>query len=479
MKKGVNFCLWLTIFFGFFKAGAQDNSEFVQFFVNSASLNPSYVGIDGQTALYIGYRRQWANVPGGPALGMVSLQGHLPKKKIHGGVTLASNSRGLLSTSSFLFTGGYQLSVAEGKAVRFGMSIGGAMNRFDVGGIENANPADPALANLPANTLFIQGSAGASYHTKTFHGGISIPQFFTPAYVADNPFSVTKVSPFQTIVIHASNRFYYNRNKNVFEPYLIYRINQGLPGQLEIASVVHLQSKMWVGASFKQGLGISALGGIKLNKLSAFGYSFTTAIGKDRIARPSHELHLAFLFGKRDRNVTGIYSFVNTDVEKKKKTQAQIIAERKAREEAMAKKYQQHNVHTEKHEEVKPTPVQPKKDTVVVAEQKKDTVVVTQQPAQPPAVERHEFVKRGKNKNELPAGTYVIVGAFRSETNAKNYSVDLQDMDIEEADYGFISVRNLWYVYLHSSDDLGKARQERDKYRAEKMFKDAWLLTVQ
>ncbi len=479
MKKGVNFCLWLVIFFSFFNAGAQDNTEFVQFFVNSASLNPSYVGIDGQTALYIGYRRQWVSVPGGPALGMVSLQGHIPKKKIYGGVTLASNSRGLLSTSSFLFSGGYQLAIAEGKAVRFGMSLGAAMNRFDVGGIENANPDDPVLANLPANTMFIQGSAGASYHTKTFHGGISIPQFFTPAYAAENPFSVTAVSPFQTVIMHASNRFYFNKNKNVFEPYLIYRLHKGLPGQFELASVVHMQSKIYVGASFKQGLGISGLAGIKLNKASVLGYSFTTAVGKDKIKRPSHEIHIAFLFGKRDRNVTGIYSFVNTDIEKKKKTQAQIIAERKAREDAMAKKYAQHNIVHEKHDEVKPPHVQPKKDSAVVAERKKDSVVVTTQPAPPPAVERHEFVKRGKNKNELPAGTYVIVGAFRSETNAKNYSTDLQDMDIPETDYGFISIRNLWYVYLYSSGDLGQARQERDKYRAEKMFKDAWLLTVQ
>jgi type IX secretion system PorP/SprF family membrane protein len=478
LNRRVLFCLWLILLFFQFKASAQDNTDFVQFFVNSASLNPSYTGIDGQPALYLGYRRQWAGVPDGPQLGMVSLQGLLAKK-LAGGLTLGNNQRGLLSTSSFLFTGGYHIQVAEEKTVRFGLSVGALWNRVDAAGIVNADPNDPAITMAMKNNFYVQGNAGVSYHSKTLHAGISLPQLFQPAYSATEAFSVTKVSPFQSIVVHASNRYYFNRNKNVFEPYVIYRLNQNTPSQFELAALVHLQNKTWFGASFRQGLGASALGGIKLNKQSALGYSFTMGLSNTQIVRPSHEIHVALLFGKRDKNAVGIYSFVNTDKEKKKKTPAQLAAERKAKQEALAKKYQDKNVHNEPHKPVeKPAekPVEKKEEPVVVQEPKTDSVVVVQEPVKP---ERHEFVKRARNKDDLAPGTYVIVGAFRSESNAKKFSNELLDMEYGDANYGFISVRSLWYVYVGYAAGENEARAIRDKYRQEDHFKDAWILTVE
>jgi len=494
LNRRVLFCLWLVSSFFTFKVSAQDNTDFAQFFVNSAALNPSYTGIDGQGALYLGYRKQWAGVPGGPTLGQASLQGIL-SKKLTGGLTLSSNKRGLLNTSTVLFTGGYHIMVAEAKMIRFGLSIGSAWNRVDIAGItEPANPVDPALASAAANNFFVQGNFGVSYHGKTFHGGVALPQLFKPAYYSPEAFSVTSITPFQSVVVHASNRFYFNRNKNVFEPYVIYRVNQFRPSQFEVATIVHLQNTLWFGASFRQGLGVSGMAGIKLNKVSTLGYSFTTGLGDSQIARPSHEVQLALLFGKRSKNAVGIYSFVNTEIEKKKKTPAQLAAERKAKQEALAKKYKETNVHNEPHTktaEQQNKNVEPKKETPVVVqppvEQKKEEVVVVPQPKadsvvvapEPPKPERHEFVRRVRDKNDLPAGTYVIVGAFRGEANARKYSNELLDMEYAEAHYGFISARNLWYVYLDYEEDINDARKIRDQYRQEHNFKDAWILTVE
>lgn len=485
MNRGVLYCLWLISSFFTISATAQDNTDFVQFFVNSAALNPSYTGIDGQPALYLGYRKQWAGMPGGPTLGQMSLQGIL-HKKLTGGLNISTNKRGLLSTSAMLFTGGYQVTIAEDKMIRFGLSIGGAWNRVDVAGVQNADQTDVALMTAVPNNFFVQGNAGVSYHNKTLHMGLALPQLFKPAYYSSESFSFPGINPFQSVVVHASNRFYFNRNKNVFEPYLIYRYNQFRPSQFELATIVHLQNQVWFGASFRQGLGVSGMAGIKLNKASTLGYSFTTALGQDQIKRPSHEIQLAFLFGKRHKDAVGVYSFVNTEKEKKKKTPAQLAAERKAKQEALAKKYQKDNVHTEPHKTAETKTVEPKKEPEKV-EPKKEEVVV-QQPAvdttkvvvpEPPKPERHEFVTRVRNKNDLPAGTYVIVGAFRSEANARKFSGELLDMEYADASYGFITARNLWYVYMGYSKDVDEARKIRDTSRQEHNFKDAWILTVE
>jgi type IX secretion system PorP/SprF family membrane protein len=501
------FCLWLVSIFFTTAVSAQDNTDFVQFFVNSATLNPSYTGIDGQPALYLGYRRQWAGVPDGPQLGQVSLQGLL-SKKLSGGVTLSNNSRGLLNSSAFLFTGGYQVTLAEEKTLRFGLSVGGVMNRLDISKVQFADINDPTLLTAQANNFFVQGNFGVSYHSKTLHFGLALPQLFKPAYYSTEAFSVSGLTPFQSVVVHASNRFYFNKNKNVFEPYLIYRYNQLRPSQFEIATLVHLQNKVWFGAGFRQGLGASAMAGIKINKVSTLGYSFTTGFGDKMIARPSHEVQIALLFGKRHKDAVGVYSFVNTEKEKKKKTPAQLAAERKAKQEALAKKYQDSNIHNQPHkkeepkkEEVKKTaePQNNKQQNVEIKKEPvKDPVVVKQEPvveqkqqpavdttkavvvqAEPPKPERHEIVQRVRNKNDLPAGTYIIVGAFRSEANAKKYSKELKDMEYADSHYGFISARNLWYVYLSMSEDVDEARRFRDEFRQEHYFKDAWILTVE
>jgi hypothetical protein len=97
----------------------------------------------------------------------------------------------------------------------------------------------------------------------------------------------------------------------------------------------------------------------------------------------------------------------------------------------------------------------------------------------PPVVkERHEFVKRGGHSNELVAADYIIAGAFSSEANAKKYTAGLVNLGYL-GNYGHLTEKNLWYVYIHRSNDINQARVERDKYRKLRMFKDAWLLTVQ
>jgi hypothetical protein len=95
-----------------------------------------------------------------------------------------------------------------------------------------------------------------------------------------------------------------------------------------------------------------------------------------------------------------------------------------------------------------------------------------------PHAERHEFVKRGGHNEELEIGDYVIGGVFRSSANAKHFAEGINKMGFK-AEYGHLTEKNLWYVYLMQTDDINAARAERDRVRKMKLFRDAWLLTVQ
>jgi type IX secretion system PorP/SprF family membrane protein len=492
---------------------AQDQSNFTQFFTNPYLLNPSYAGMDGQSVASLIYRKQWMNIDGSPTIVNFSL--HTPiNPKMSAGISVTNDSKGLLNNSSLLASYGYDLRVDESSFVRFGLSIGGTWNTIDLKKLESFS--DPAVANLINSHASLAGNAGISFQKKLFHIGVALPTIFSPSYVSTSAFQIKEVKPFQTLLFNASNRFFINNGKHIFEPYLIYRLNTGLRSQYEAAAVFHINHLVWVGGSYKQDFGVSALAGVKVKNLFALGasYSFQNS-GLNELNSPSFEISLNYLFGKHKKG-TFIYSFVNDGKEKKvvHTSASQVIAAKPKTEPV------KHDV--TKQPVKKPEPVIAKKDPVKTEPVKTepvrqdtsshhnarfDPVKTTTPPIQEghpeheqeqlarlethaadpteehdgtvvhPHAERHEFVKQGNHIKELPIADYVVGGVFGKEENAKHFSDGLDKMGFD-THYGHLTVKNLWYVYVYKTDDIEKAKVERDKVRRMKLLKDAWLLTV-
>src|SRR5258708_32455528 len=189
-----------------FKGFCQDISNFTQFFINPYTLNPSYAGIEGRTAAFAGYRKQWSSIDGAPVITNFSL--HTPiNNKLNFGMALASDKRGITQVSSGMLTIGYTAIIDNTTAVRFGLSAGYGFNSVDFTNVGSLN--DPALASLMTKNSFLIGNAGVSFHKKTFHGGIAMPNIFQSVYLSKDAFSITALKPFESIIIHASNRFYF------------------------------------------------------------------------------------------------------------------------------------------------------------------------------------------------------------------------------------------------------------------------------
>lgn len=547
---------------------AQDTYNFTQFYFNPSLLNPSFTGTDGRIAMYAAYRKQWAGIEGAPTIANFNIQAALPTR-LNVGFNASNDQNGLISTSSAMFTGGYAIPVSDLSSVRFGISVGAAWNKVDLTALRFTNANDPVQASLLASNFQVLGNVGLSFHSNTFHFGVAVPNIFDPAYLSSESFSVSKVNPFGTIIAHASNRFYFAKDKNVFEPYLVYRYNQFGPGQLEAAAVLHLQNKLWLGGSYKQNMGISALAGFKLNGQIAVGYSYSIKnMGANQISAPSHEIQLGMLLGTKLKKVA-TYSFVDTEKEKKRaKSPKDLQAEKKQRDlankMAMDKKKKEMEAKktpvkapakkdpvVAKKEPEKPAvkppvkppvkePVKPTAKEPVVAKKEPEKQPVKADPVKPatqpisggprmkqkidllvdtpvpesvgavehhedheteklarldehkddhsevhgqtneahPHAERHEFVKRGNHVDEMEFGDYIIAGVFKGKDNAKHFSDGLVSLGFTISDFGYLTEKNLWYVYLGETQDLDMAKRERDKYRKMKMFKDCWLLTV-
>jgi type IX secretion system PorP/SprF family membrane protein len=572
---------------------AQHSTNFTQFFVNPFALNPSFAGSEGQKVLSLAYRKQWMGIKESPSL--VNLSFHSPAKShLNYGFLLNNEKRGVLSNTGLQGSLAYEVDFGDHRYIRFGLSTGVAMNTIDLAKLDDAVMSDPALANAVQNNVSLLGNAGLSFHLKNTHLGFVMPSLFTPTFVSTKSFAVEEINPMQALILHASHRFYFSKFKNVFEPYLVYRINGGLSAQIEAAGVVHLHHTLWFGTSYKQDFGFSVLGGTKLNKLLALGASFSlNNMGVADLNSPSFELQMSYLLGPKLKNVE-VYSFVTTTRPKAiKKTAAQLAAEKKhqeelahkKQEEALAKKEAQAALaqkqaadkeakrkeaqaikeasanealakerseealalqQAEQAEERKKQALVQQKAEVEKAEKQPALITKTEEVKEPenlkaeqtpvktetvtppqteaprilqpassavvvpphedehgeteriarlekhddnptehhdedinaqPHAERHEFVQKGDHKDELDYGDYVVVGVFKSDVNAKHFSDGLVNLNFK-ADYGHLTLKNLWYVYLLKTKSIQVARTERDKYRKMKMFRDAWLLTV-
>ncbi len=482
-------------------AKGQDQTGFTQFFLNPYLYNPSYVGIDGQPSLSLTYRKQWMTIEGAPSVANFSFQSPL-SPRVGFGLSVTNDIRGILNNSSILLTFGYNVPLAEDVYIRFGVSGGGTWNMVDMSKLESMND-DVALGNILDNNAALTGNAGISFHIKTFQLGASMPTMFAPSYLSKDEFSITEIKPFQSIVVNASNRFYFADDKHVFEPYALYRINADLPPQFEVAGVLHLNHIVWLGGSYKEDFGISALAGLKLKNTFAIGASYSLQnSGMNELNSPSFEVSLNLLLGKRKKDAP-LYSFVNTMKEKEKKpvrkSASELIAEkRKAEEEARKKQLaEQARIKKEEEELARKTREEEARRARAeeearareaelarareeqLAKQAAAQPVAPQEKVTPPAAVdgRHETFNRGTHPRELGTGEYIIAGVFSSEANAKRYTNGLKQLGYL-ANYGYLTQKQLWYVYIHHSQDINEARIQRDKYRKLRMFKDAWLLTI-
>lgn len=102
------------------------------------------------------------------------------------------------------------------------------------------------------------------------------------------------------------------------------------------------------------------------------------------------------------------------------------------------------------------------------------------EPIVDPAEARHETVQRGSHQDELEVSNYVIVGSFRLKENAQHYSEQLFDEGFANQ-LGYSSTKNVYYVYVFKSADLGETRVIRDRFRKMSNFQfgQSWVLTVE
>ncbi len=471
-----------------YRLHAQQNVTYSHYYLNPFLYNPSFAATNGYSELYLNYRDQWSGLEGAPTTGMMSLQ--LPLNSKAGiAFTGLTDKAGVLNTSTGLVTFAYQVylgnSVNDEHKIAFGLSAGATSHSIR---------PDDSYANDPAvgTTNSFEGQFGMHYQNRNLKIAAAFPRLQAGVEHLRN--TISSVS----YTIQLGDRI-------EVEPMVAYRTYDNTSAQAEALGLLRIDKLVWVGASYRQHYGATALGGFNYrDKLKlAYAYDFASA-QLNALGGGTHEIQLVLRFGKKKQvgkqakhqqvqpvqklevekasGDTEIHEkeermTMNNETESRGDTEQVVEPSEEVSEinSNVRTSDQQHEVENTKRD----AEVHDGEKSVATnneAESSDDAQQVEQSEVKS---EVNSSVEANDNGNGIPSGYYVVVGAFRLKRNANNYVRDLRRSGYS-ASVIFQSGKNLYIVYVENAPTIDKARLVRDKYRqiSQYSFPDTWILSV-
>ncbi|MDQ3535072.1 MAG: PorP/SprF family type IX secretion system membrane protein, partial [Bacteroidota bacterium] len=380
---------------------------------------------------------------------------------------------------SALASFGYIVPLGYDHFLRFGISAGLGNNSIDFSQVDNIQ--DPAVLRLLSDNIFLDGQFGMNYQIKKLNLGFALPKLYEAAVFSEDYVSEIMVGRLKRYLFSGS--YIIDLGPTSFlEPQALYRMTEGLPDFIEGGLVLHLKEMIWLGGSYRINYGATALFGFKIKDNLSFGYAyeFATSMSSSFITG-THEFQLGIRLGK--------HKDPNKKKDPKPAKEAVMEAVEVTKEEITEKIIEEEVIKEELPEIKLEAPEEKEVEIIIEKPVEKAAEPVIDETAEKPIVKAPEksieskplevtVVRRGKHPLELEKGHYVITGVFSHERNAQRYRDAIKDRGYN-ANYGYNSENNYFYVFIHISDVKGETKKEMLKYREKHEFKDAWLLSVE
>lgn len=306
---------------------AQQNIQFSQYIFNGLSVNPAYAGYKEDLYVNATYRHQWAGFPGAPRTGGISLDGVTPASdnKVGLGVQMLFDKSGPQDALSLYGSYSYRIPLDDEDTRRLCLGLGGGVTQYSIDGtalqyIDNEDAAIP----LGKKSVWVPDARfGIYYYTPRFYAGASVMDLFSLYTDATrynwkgNNYSTIRKT--QHLYITTGAMFQLSENLALKPSILIKEDFKG-PTNVDINAFLLIGEKLWVGASYRTGVGIWRKTNLQkdLSELDAasvmvefyateklrIGYAYDLTINKMAgYQGGSHEISLGFLIPSKNYTV--------------------------------------------------------------------------------------------------------------------------------------------------------------------------------
>jgi type IX secretion system PorP/SprF family membrane protein len=266
--------------------------------VNPFNMTPSYAGLKNTKTVFLDYRSDWTGIDGGPVTCQVSYNDRI-KGKVGLGGRFIYDKTDIFKQTMLLGTYTYEVKISETQFINFGISAGFYRNSIDLGKYYN-NPdfvQDAALnSTTQRSKMKVATDVSALYRFKDFEGGI----LFSNVMFGTAKYSNTDITykPLKNYLIHASYSYQMSERWAV-KPFILLRGGQKYPSQVEFASEVNYNKKVWgmlvfrTGGIWGMGFGAEVTDGIIIN----YSYNLSTNVALNTFG--SHQLTLGVRLFKK------------------------------------------------------------------------------------------------------------------------------------------------------------------------------------
>ena len=439
MGKVVRIVFFILIFVRF-SSIAQERPVYSHYWLNPYFINPSLAGKADKIEVHMGHRQQWLGIEDAPMVSFLNF--HMPlDQKMSVGFNAYNFKRGLLATTHLLLSFGYHAMFGKSHGLRFGITGGMGNNSLDLDKADNPN--DPALANIPLNSIYLDGQFGLTYYLKDFSIGITLTELFDRELIGSESLGGIASDPLKSFSLNARYKLQKKNTRIGFEPYILYEVKNKTSNYFEGGGIVHFYDAFHFGGSFRQFYGPTIHTGYTFLEKFTLGYAYELATQQRLgIGKGTHEIHLAFQFDKKRK--------VNLPQNKTKNKTNEI----------------KNNTDPDP----KPGPGYRDKEYIKL---KEDTLNILK-----PSYPEVTIIRKGNHPQELSIGFYVVISTFSSEKLAQKQEKTL-NKDGYDAKMGYGSETKQYYLYLSRSSDIQSAQQQKLKLSRSRLFKDVWLLKVE
>jgi type IX secretion system PorP/SprF family membrane protein len=301
MKKLTYILIMLVIPLGLF---GQQFPFMEAYNVNPFNMTPAYAGLKNIKTVFLDYRSDWTGVDGGPVTYQVSYNDRL-KGKVGLGGRFIYDKTDIFKQTMLLGTYTYEVQFAEKHFINFGISAGFYRNSIDLAKYYS-DPDYVQDAVLTSTTerskIKVATDVSALYRFKDFEGGI----LFSNVMFGTAKYSNTDITykPLKNYLINAS--YLYQMSERIaVKPFVLLRGGQKYPPQVEFASEVNYNKKVWgllvfrTGGIWGMGFGAEVTDGIILN----YSYNLSTNVALNTFGSHQITLGVRILKNSNKQNV--------------------------------------------------------------------------------------------------------------------------------------------------------------------------------
>lgn len=274
---------------------AQQDAMISQYMFNGLFLNPGYAGSHPYLSTTALHRTQWVNFEGAPQTSSFAIDGPLNKDKMGLGLIIVNDRIGVTQQTDIYANYAYKLKVGNGH-LAFGLKAGASAYSARLSALTVWDEDQTFASNLNSHWLPKFGF-GTYFYSERAYAGFSIPTLV--AYDSGRDFKLDLEQS-----THLRRHYFLNAGYVLdvnplikLKPSVLVKYVSAAPVQVELNMNALLYDVLWIGASYRSGDAIAAIGEYQITPRLRVGYTydFTTSI-MNRYSNGTHEIVIGYDF---------------------------------------------------------------------------------------------------------------------------------------------------------------------------------------